>query len=189
MIHALARGCEAQVFLQTKWRTCFRSLVEKRVWRGGALSFLPQLFAFLLQHSRISKKYFHSELLHVGGAGLGSPAARLFLQWNYLPRRRVAHHRAVHDLCSQKKSGFGARGNTEGSQRRLAESRSRNTVAWGCWRSHEAGQAVLIGPFSMSFTACALRVSGTMQSILFAEHSAGMVRVSAYCGIGSMLGK
>ena len=63
---------------------------------------------------------------------------------------------------------------------KLADSASRNNVQCDCFRRKEAGHAVLIGPFKVSFTAWALRVSGTMQTIRFAEQSIGMVSVSAY---------
>src|SRR5438067_38110 len=71
----------------------------------------------------------------------------------------------------------------------LAESRSKNKVAWDWRRRMEAGQSVWMGPRRAAFTATAFRFSGEMQSMRLAEQSIGMVRVKAYWGTASRLGK
>src|SRR5690242_2853732 len=73
--------------------------------------------------------------------------------------------------------------------KRLADSASRNSVQCACFLKNDAGHAVLMGPCSAALTATAFRFSGTMQTIFFAEQSAGIVSVSAYGGTDSGSGK
>ena len=76
----------------------------------------------------------------------------------------------------------------KGLHNKLAESPSRKSVQCDCLRRNEAGHAVPIGPRKVSITAWALRFSGTMQSILLAEQSIGIVSVKAYCGTAAKFG-
>ena len=63
------------------------------------------------------------------------------------------------------------------AQSNAAESVSSSSTACRCVRRYDAGHSLLTGFFNASCTACALRVSGEMQTIFRTAQSVGMVSV------------
>src|SRR5690242_14357034 len=70
-----------------------------------------------------------------------------------------------------------------------ADSASRYSVACSWRRRNDAGQAVLIGPYSAACTGAALRASGTIARTRRADRSAGIVTVIAWVGTSSTVAK